>query len=287
MTIQSPIAWGLDQIRLAILTPGSTSSEEYWPQAAARPAELTVRRIGTADIRAALAGGFDDFAARRTDVMFLCAVYPLAGLFIGRLAFGYGVLPLLFPLASGFALIGPLAGVGLTEMSRRRELGEDVTWTDAFRVVRSPSIGAIAALSLMLLAIFVFWLLAAQAIYELTLGPLPPVSLAAFAHDVVATRAGWVMIGAGLGTGFVLACLVLAVSVVSFPLLLDGDVGLETAIRTSVRTVIVNPGPIALWGAIIAAALVVGSIPFLIGLAVIMPILGHATWHLYRRVVRR
>jgi uncharacterized membrane protein len=137
------------------------------------------------------------------------------------------------------------------------------------------------------MAIFLAWLVVAEAIYELTLGPEPPPSFAAFAHDVFATSPGWVMIVAGCGIGFLFAVLVLTISVVSFPVLLDQDVGLEAAVRTSVRTVRRNPVPMAVWGLIVAAGLVLGSIPFFLGLAVVMPVLGHATWHLYRKVVLR
>ena len=284
MTIQSPIAWGWDRLRLATGNIGAARREEYWPQAPERSGAPTIRRIGTADLRAALAGGMDDFRANRTDVIFLCIFYPIVGIILARLSLN-GVLPLLFPLAAGFALIGPLAAVGLNEMSRRREQGEPVRWTDAFLVLRSPSIGAIVLLGLILMSLFLLWLLVAQAIYEVTLGPEPPVSTAAFIHDVVYTGAGWAMILIGMAVGFLFAVTVLAISIVSFPLLLDRDVGIETAIRTSLRAVRANLRVMAIWGLIVAALLVAGSIPLFIGLAIVMPVLGHATWHLYRRVV--
>jgi uncharacterized membrane protein len=216
---------------------------------------------------------------------FLCIIYPVAGLLLAWLAFGYDMLPLLFPLASGFALIGPVAAVGLYEMSRRREQGVDITWADAFGVVRAPAFGAIVVLGLLLLAIFLLWLGAAYAIYLVTLGPEPPASIGAFVRDVFTTRAGWTLIVVGVGVGFLFALLVLTISVVSFPMLLDRDVGLSTAVATSVRAVVANPGPMAVWGLIVAGGLVIGSIPLLIGLIIVMPVLGHATWHLYRKVV--
>jgi uncharacterized membrane protein len=285
MLIQSPIAWIGDRLDRAFHTVGSASDQDYW-QEDRRAGTLSVRRIGYAQITEALSKGLQDFAANRTDVIFLCLIYPLAGLVLARLASGYGVVPLLFPLASGFALVGPLAAVGLNEMSRRREQGTEVRWTHAFGVVRSPSIGGIAGLGLLLIAIFLLWLTAAAVIYGLTLGPKPPVSFGAFAHDVFATRAGWAMIVIGIGVGFLFALVVLAISVVSFPLLLDRDVKMETAIWTSVQVVRANPGPMAAWGFIVAAGLVIGSVPALLGLVIVLPVLGHATWHLYRQLVR-
>jgi uncharacterized membrane protein len=285
MTIQSPPGWGWDQLTHAVRSIGSASPEEYWHTAAERATAPTVRRLGLADLTGALASGLDDFKANRTDVIFLCVIYPIVGLVLGRVASGYGLLPLLFPLASGFALVGPLAAVGLNEMSRRREQGQAVSWVDAFGVLRAPSIGAIALLGLLLVGIFLLWLVAAQVIYVATLGPAAPVSVAAFAREVLDTEAGWAMAVVGVGVGFLFAVLVLAISVVAFPLLLDRNVGIDTAVWTSVRVVAVNPGVMAVWGAIIVALLVIGSLPVLVGLAVVLPVLGHATWHLYRRAV--
>jgi uncharacterized membrane protein len=284
MTIQSPPGWGWDQLRHAVQLIGSATPEDYWHNAA-DPATPTVRRIGIADLTGALASGLDDFTANRTDVIFLCVIYPIAGLVLGRVASGYGLLPLLFPLASGFALVGPLAAVGLNEMSRRRQAGEAVSWVDAFGVLRAPSIGAIMLLGLLLVGIFLLWLVAAQVIYVVTLGPAPSVSVDAFLRQVLGTPAGWALIAVGVGVGFLFAVLVLTISVVSFPLLLDRNAGINMAVWTSVRVVAMNPGVMAVWGAIVVALLVIGSLPALVGLAVVMPVLGHATWHLYRRAV--
>ena len=285
MIIQSPIAWLGDQLNRARLTVGSAPLDDYWPKEAAHPARPSVRRIGLDDLLVSLSKGLEDFAANRTDVLFLCVIYPVVGLILASLASGYGVVPLLFPLASGFALVGPLAAIGLNEMSRRRETGAEISWVDAFGVLRAPSIGAIAGLGLLLVAIFLLWLLAALAIYDLTLGPKPPVSFVAFAHDVVGTGRGWIMIVLGIGVGFLFALLVLAISVVSFPMLLDHNVSLETAIGISIQAVRDNKWTMAIWGLIVAGGLVLGSLPLLLGLIVVMPVLGHATWHLYRRVV--
>ena len=285
MVIQSPPAWGWDQIRQAAHEIGAGRPDEYRREGSAEGATPTVRRIGAHDLRDALASGLADFEANRTDVVVLCVIYPVIGLVLGRIASGYGLLPLLFPLASGFALVGPFAAIGLNEMSRRRERGDAVRWVDAFGVLRAPSIGSIVLLGLLLIALFLLWLVAAQIIYMVTLGPQAPASVAAFIGDVFGTGAGWTMIGVGVGAGFLFALLVLAISVVSFPLLLEHDAGIGTAVATSMRAVRTNPGAMALWGLIVACGLVIGSVPFFLGLVVVLPVLGHATWHLYRKVV--
>lgn len=287
MTIRNPVEWSVDQFRHAALAFESAGRAGRRRRGNLHAPVPAVRRIGFGDLRDALARGRDDFAAYRTDVVFLCVVYPLVGLVLARLAFGYELLPLVFPLASGFALIGPFAAVGLYELSRRREAGVAASWADALNLVNAPSFGAIVLLGLLLMAIFLLWLVAAAGIYQVTLGPAPPASLASFVRDVLTTPAGWTMIGVGVGVGFFFAVLVLAISVVSFPLLLDREAGVDTAVLTSVRAVAANPGTMAVWGVIVAGALVIGSIPFFLGLIFVMPVLGHATWHLYRRVVPR
>jgi uncharacterized membrane protein len=284
--IRNPIEWGFDQTKLAALTAGSLGRSVRGSRESRDAAMPPVRRIKAADLREVLVKGLDDFGAYRTDVIFLCLIYPLVGIALAWLTFGYQMLQLLFPLVAGFALVGPVAAVGLYEMSRRREQGIPITWIDAFAAIRSPGFGAILVLGLVLLAIFLLWLFAANVIYQLTLGPEPPVSVAAFTRDVFTTSAGWAMIVVGVGVGFVFALLVLAISVVSFPLLLDRDVGLDTAVWTSIRAVAANPGAMAVWGLIVAGGLFIGSIPAFLGLIIVMPVLGHATWHLYRKMVQ-
>lgn len=248
-------------------------------------APLTIRKIGIADLKDALSRGLDDFLAMPSHAVFLCLIYPVVGFVLARLVLGANVLPLLFPLAAGFALIGPLAALGLYEMSRRREQGLDVSWKHALDIRHSPSLGAILALGLFLVAIFLTWIAVAQAIYVATFGYEPAASMPDFARQVFTTREGWTLAIVGNFVGFLFAVVVLMLTVVSFPLLLDRDVGLAAAILTSVRAVLANPTIMALWGVIVAALLLIGSLPAFFGLAVVVPILGHATWHLYRKVV--
>lgn len=287
MTIKNPVEWGWALLWNAFAAIGTAGPALHHIQDTIHSPAPVVRKIAMHDVTDALAAGFDDFMAFRSDVVFLCVFYPLIGLLLAQFVFGNDMLPLLFPIASGFALVGPFAAIGLYEMSRRHEKGLPTSWMHAFDVLRSPAIGTIAVLGLFLVAIFLAWLATAWAIFNLTLGPVTPTSLTAFANDVAFTSDGHIMMIVGIGVGFLFALLAMSVSVVSFPLLLDRDVGLDTAFKTSIRAVWMNPGPMALWGFIVAATLVVGSIPMLIGLAVVMPTLGHATWHLYRRMISR
>lgn len=244
-----------------------------------------IRSIGFRDLKYALAKGLEDFRAMPTHVIFLSLIYPIAGIAIWRATFGYEVVPLLYPLAAGFALIGPFAAIGLYELSRRRELGLDTSWKHAFDIIHSPSIWGLAALGLFLLVIFGVWLAVANGIYVANFGYRQPATLTEFADMVLATPEGHRLVVVGNVVGFFFAVLAFALSVVSFPLLLDRNVGVPVAIATSVRAILKNPGTMILWGLIVAAGLALGSLPFFFGLAVVMPVLGHATWHLYRRVV--
>jgi uncharacterized membrane protein len=255
------------------------------PRPRAAQAAPAVRRISRQALWDALAEGVRDLGASRADVLFIGVIYPVAGLLLASLAFDQDLLPLIFPLVSGFALLGPVAAIGLYEISRRREQGLPAAPGDALSVLRSPRLGSILALGAVLLALFLLWIGAAYLIYAVTLGPAPPASASAFLREAVSTGAGWTMIGVGIGVGFLFALAAFAVSVVSFPMLLDRDVTFDVAIATSVRAVAANPGPMALWGLIVAGALAAGSLPALVGLIFVMPVLGHATWRLYRAVI--
>ncbi len=244
-----------------------------------------VRRLAPSDLFHSLARGVDDFVAMPSHAIFLCVIYPLLGILLVSMTLGNSMLPLAFPIAAGFALVGPLAAIGLYELSRRREAGLDSSPSHVFDVLHSPSFGAIVALGLLLMAIFLIWLAVAEGIYIANFGYKAPASIRQFADDVLNTSAGWNLIFVGTGVGFLFAVVALTISAVSFPLLLDRDVGAPAALLTSIRVVTANPGTMALWGFIVAALLVIGSIPCFLGLTVVMPVLGHATWHLYRRAV--
>jgi uncharacterized membrane protein/nuclear transport factor 2 (NTF2) superfamily protein len=254
------------------------------PTAAAR--ELpAVRSIGVRDLRDALAMGLEDFWAMPTHVIFLSLIYPVVGLVLFRAMFGQDLIPLLYPLAAGFPLVGPFAAIGLYELSRRRELGLDTSWKHAFDIVHSPSLQSIVSLGLLLLALVGVWLAVAQAIYEANFGPDEPLKPMDFVQRVLTTPEGYKLIVVGNAVGFFFAVLAFCLSVVSFPLLLDRNVGMATAIATSIRAILRNPVAMILWAVFVAGLLVIGSLPFFLGLAIVVPVLGHSTWHLYRKVI--
>jgi uncharacterized membrane protein len=246
-----------------------------------------LRRIEPADCFAALAEGFDDTLEMPTYPAFLGLFYALAGVALVSLSSFSNALQLVFPLAAGFALVGPFFAVGLYEMSRRRELGLAASWIDSFAALRSPALPSILALGLLLFAIFMAWIGAAEFVYLKIYGPNPPADAIAFFRDAVTTGRGWLLIAVGGSVGFCFAALALCLSVISFPLLLDRDVGLIPAIAASLRLSRECPIAVAAWGLIVATALAVASLPLFLGLAVAMPTLGHATWRLYRRTVER
>ena len=259
-----------------------TSVTQGGEDAAAAP---VIRTIGLSDLRRALQLGWEDFKAVPSHAIMLCVIYPVLGIVLARVVHGYSVLPLLFPLAAGFALLGPFAALGLYELSRRRETGEEPSAWDAMEVFRSPSFGAMLGLGVLLLALFVTWIATAQAIYVAAFGYETAAGIPDFARRVLTTPQGWWLIIVGCGVGFLFALIALCISVVSFPMMLDRHATAGEAMVTSLRAMAQNPVPMAAWGLIVAVLLVLGTLPFFLGLAVVIPLLGHATWHLYRETI--
>lgn len=282
-TIGNPLTWAFQGLR--------STGEAVGDATDALGSHVTetpdTRPIGLGDLRSALRKGYADFTRFRSDVMFLVAIYPVIGIVLAVMAFDRALLPMIFPLASGFLLLGPVAAIGLYEMSRQAETREDVGWGAALSVLRARNIGPVFVMALYLLGLFVVWMLAAMEIYAATLGPQPPASLGAFLGDVFGTPAGWTMIAVGLGVGGVFAVAVLVVSLITFPMLVDQRVGLPVAVATSVQVARRNPFTVACWGLIVAVLMGLGTLPFFLGLIVVLPILGHATWHVYRAAVPR
>lgn len=252
-----------------------------------RKANIPVRKIGGADLNASLRDGWSDFMEMRGDLIFLGLLYPLIGIVAAVVTVGSPLLPLFLPIAAGIGLLGPVAAVGFYEMARRREMGLHSNWPHFLDVRKRPSFDEIAAVTGLLLAIFALWLFAAGALYVALFGWTEQASVGAFLSDVFTTARGWAMILIGGAIGALFAAVVLAVSVVSMPMLVDCNVSAADAVRTSIRATRENPGAMLRWGVIVAALLVAGSIPLFIGLAVVLPWLGYSTWHLYTRLVDR
>jgi uncharacterized membrane protein len=264
---------------------GRATTYLFPPTEKSASTKIVIRSITTADLRIALARGFSDFDTRPTHLFILCAIYPVVGIIFARLTFGYEVLPILFPLVSGFALVAPLAATGLYELSRRREQGLDFSWWHVFDVLHCPSIRSLVLLGAVMSVVFFAWLFAAQSIYHLYFGNWEPASISDFLFQIFRTDSGLKLIVVGCGVGFVFAVVSMSMTVISIPMLLDVNVGVITAFRTSIRVVFANPVTMAIWGCIVVAALLIGSLPIFVGLAVVLPVLGHSTWHLYRRAV--
>lgn len=281
-TIGNPLSWTAHNLQTAGRHLGEATARLGGSTAEEMP---RLRSLRQSDIGAALRAGWQDFMAERTDVMFLVLIYPVAGLLLMGLALHLQLLPLLVPLVMGFALLAPGCAVGLYEMSRRREAGLSAGWLDALAVVRQPNFGAILVMGLYLAALFVAWMVMAHTIYVWTLGPEAPGSIPAFLRDVLTTPAGWTMAIAGALVGLGFALVALAISVISFQILLDRDVGVPVAMACSARLLRHNPRVVLSWGALVAALLALGAIPMLLGLIVVLPVLGHASWHFYRRAV--
>ncbi len=263
----------------------STTTGKPFADAETSSGQPVIRTITVDDLKDVVARGVDDFKAKPSHIVILFFVYPIVMLFLAMFAGGLNILPMIFPLLAGFALIGPIAAIGLYELSRRRELGEEISLTDAVGALQSPSIGAIAILSAILMMIYFAWLVTALVLYWTIFGNLAPESLSEFVRLVFATPSGWTLIIVGSAIGLVFAVVVLAIAAVSFPMLLAHNVGALTAVRTSVRAVMANPMTMAIWGVIVACSLILGAVPFFVGLSVVMPVLGHATWHLFRKLV--
>ena len=262
------------------------AQEKSFRDVQVRSSEIGIRTIGLNDLWQSLKEGYDDFNATPTLGVFLTVLYFLFALLLTLFLVGENLLlHLAFPMVAGFTLIGPVVSVGLFEMSRRRERGLDVSWRSTFDFVHSASFAPILALSVVMTLLYVAWLFMAQFLYFGLFGEDQPVSASDFVTQLVTTRRGAGLIVYGTLLGFLFAFTALAISVVAFPLLLDRPASAATAVAISIRAVASNLMVMAVWGVIVVVLLATGAIVFLIGLAAVLPILGHATWHLYRKVV--
>ncbi len=252
------------------------------------PSRISVNKIRLADLVDALDKGIDDFKAKPTHLFFLAVIYPVAT-FLGYLVVSnHNLMPLVFPLMAGLVLIGPFVGIAMEEMSHHRERGMDMSWGHAFNFFEEPAAKDIGILGALIVALFLGWVAMANTIYVMTVGDAWSTGTMAvqdFVTAVLTTHQGWMLILIGNAVGLMFAIVSLAIGAISFPMLLDKPVGLATAVETSIRAVMANPIPLAAWGIFVAVSLLVSALPLLVGLAVMVPVLGHATWHLYRKIV--
>jgi uncharacterized membrane protein len=255
--------------------------------ASAAPSHLPVRRITAADLTASLREGWSDFMAMRGDLIFIGLLYPVIGLVAAAVSLGGSLIPLFFPIAAGIGLLGPLAAIGFYELARRREAGLESDWSHFLDVRKRLAMDDIAIVAGVLLCLFLLWLIVAAVLYVALWGPAPPASLGDFLRRLFTTREGWELIILGNALGGLFGVAVLALSVASMPMLVDRDVNAGVAMRTSLAAVRGNFALMMKWGLIVAALLALGSIPAFVGLAVVLPWLGYATWHLYTRLVDR
>lgn len=280
-TIGNPLSWSAQRIAgighgIGTATDGIASHDMQAPR---------VRDIGPDQIRTALRKGVEDFIALRSDVLLAVLLYPVIGLFLAAWVIHSGEYYALFPLLAGFPLLGPVAAVGLYEMSRRREQGEPANWGAVFDTLTGVVLGPVLAVAALLGVVFFAWLYSAALIWQATLGGNSYASLGHLAGDVFTTTEGWRLLVLGMAVGFVFATIALCISIVTFPMLLDRRVGVPVALATSIAVVRRNPGTAALWGLVVAVTLAIGMIPLFVGLIIVLPILGHASWHLYREAV--
>jgi uncharacterized membrane protein len=245
----------------------------------------TIRSIGVDDITAALREGADDFRAMPAFGMTIGGVFALGGMVIMYLAVAYDLVVLAFPLLAGFALVGPFAAMGLYEGSRRRDAGQSVGVGDIFDVRRATTSVNIFFLGFILLFALFVWLRVALLIYALFFGLSGSGSIGDLIVDVFTTANGFAFLVIGNAVGAAFAFVVFAISVVSFPYMLEKDVDPVSAVALSVSAVAKNPLPLAGWALFVAVALAVSWAPFFLGLIVVLPVLGHATWRLYKKMI--
>jgi len=248
---------------------------------------IPVRRIDNGDLRQALRDGWQDFLHFRGDLIFAGLLYPLIGLVAATFMLRGPLLHLFFPIAGGIALLGPVVAIGFYELARRREDGLESGWTHFLDVRYRPTAPEIGIMAGLLMTVFAAWIIAAAALYTFLWGGVAPTSVGGFLSRLFTTPEGWALIVIGNAVGLAFAYFVLATSAISFPMLVDRNVSARTAVGASLRAFRENPAVMSRWGLTILVWLAIGSIPFFLGLAVVLPWLGYSTWHLYTRVVDR
>jgi uncharacterized membrane protein len=253
----------------------------------ARSRKIAVRKITDEDLRLSLRQGLDDFLDLRGDLFFAGLIYTVIGLAAVVMTTSAPLMPFFFPVLAGVGLLGPVAAVGFYELARRRENGQEVHWFNFLDVRKRPSVDDMGVVAGLLLAIFALWLVAAGVLYAALFGWSTPSDIFAFLGSILTTVNGWLLIVAGAAVGAIFGWIVLSISVVSLPMLVDCDLTAPQAVSTSWRAAHANKSQMIRWGLTVVGLLILGSIPLFVGLAVVLPWLGYSTWHLYTRLVDR
>jgi uncharacterized membrane protein len=265
-------------------TPGTTISPATGTTTTAT-AMPEVRRITAADIRAALAAGIDDFRAAPYYGFLFGGISTLGALLLVSVVTRLHMPWLAYPLAAGFALIGPFVAVGLYEVSRRLSSGERLSYGAVFGVIVAQRGRELAWMAFVTLFVFLIWMYQVRLLLALFLGFRSFASFSGFMEVVFTTPDGLLFLAVGHLVGAALALLMFSITVVSMPMLLDREVDFITAMITSVKVVTLSPVPMIGYGLTVAALLLIASLPLFIGLLVVLPVLGHTTWHLYKWAV--
>lgn len=246
---------------------------------------IRIRKISLADIGRALLLGMDDFRANLRFGLFFGAIYVLGGLFIVTALTVYHLPWLIIPVAIGFPLIGPFIAVGLYEISRRREQGLPVTWSAILAEVFRQRERQLSWMAFVVLFIFWIWIYQVRLLFALFLGYKAPAELDALMVMIVSTTQGLLFLGVGTIVGAVIATILFSATIISMPLLLDHEVDFITAMITSIRSVLENPLALLTFGFVVGASALAALLPAFIGLLLVLPVLGHATWHVYRATI--
>ena len=262
-----------------------SSEEKTFEDICLNSSQFKVRQITLRDLTQSLKAGYADYGAKPSSIPLLILFYSLFALVFTLFAFGQDLRYLAFPMVAGFTLVGPIVAIAFFEMSRRREQGKEMRWRAAFNFIHTSSFAPILALTIMMAVLYLAWLFMAELIFFSLFESTMPVSMDDFINQLFNTRHGGALIAYGNFVGLLFAFAAMALSVVAFPLVLDKPVTSFTAVSVSIRAFMSNTLVLTVWGFIVVALMALGAAVFLIGLAVALPVLGHATWHLYRKLI--
>ena len=237
-----------------------------------------------ADLRISLALGWSDFRRAPFMGLFFSGVYVLGGWILLGAFTEAGRLWWSLPAMAGFPILGPFIACGFYDISRRFERGEALSWRGVMGVIFQQRNRQIPSMAAIIVVFFLFWNFLAHMIFALFLG-LSTMTNISSSYAVLLTPNGLMMLATGTLVGAVFAAVLFSLTVISLPLLLDREVDFVTAMITSVAVVTTNPWIMLVWAGLIAMALFAAMLPGFLGLFLVLPLFGHATWHLYRRAV--